>query len=156
MGCELLLILLKQVCDILSKIFQFENTWKLIFAAVLDKISPESYWESFIKHFWKFGCFKSEQVKGTLSGLRQFLVTESPLKMMKNAFYFTSKALFLLKIFKLLSWLFGQVAKQLYRKDKVYFKFYDVTAWLTNSLNWYRYCPIFRKVKAIRQWNFVS
>ena len=29
-------------------------------------------------------------LKGALSGLRQFLATESPLKMMKNAFYFTS------------------------------------------------------------------
>ena len=42
-------------------------------------------------------------VKGELSGLRQFLATVSPLKMMKNAFYFTSKALFVLKIFKYLS-----------------------------------------------------
>ena len=42
-------------------------------------------------------------IKGALSGLRQFLVTESPLKMMENAFYFTSKALFVLKIFKFLS-----------------------------------------------------
>ena len=33
-----------------------------------------------------------------LSGLRKFLATESPLKMMKNAFYFTLKALFVLKI----------------------------------------------------------
>ena len=41
-------------------------------------------------------------LKGTLSGLRQFLAAESPLKMMKNAFYFTSKALFVLKIFKFL------------------------------------------------------
>ena len=41
--------------------------------------------------------------KGTLSGLRQFLATESSLKMMKNAFYVTSKALFVLKIFKFLS-----------------------------------------------------
>ena len=41
--------------------------------------------------------------KGGLSGLRQFLAAESPLKMMKNAFYFTSKALFVLKIFKFLS-----------------------------------------------------
>ena len=32
--------------------------------------------------------------KGALSGMRQFLATESPLKMMKNAFYFTLKALF--------------------------------------------------------------
>ena len=39
-------------------------------------------------------------VKGTLSGLRHFLATESPLKMMKNAFYFTTKVLFILKIFK--------------------------------------------------------
>ena len=43
-----------------------------------------------------------EKIKGTLSGLRQFLVIESPLKMMKN-FYFTSKAFFVLKIFKFLS-----------------------------------------------------
>ena len=42
-----------------------------------------------------------------LSGLRQFLVTESPLKMMKNAIYFTLKALFALKIFTFLSSLFG-------------------------------------------------
>ena len=41
-------------------------------------------------------------LKGTVSGLRQFLAAESPLKMMKNTFYFTSKALFVLKIFKFL------------------------------------------------------
>ena len=31
--------------------------------------------------------------------------------MMKNAFYFTLKALFVLKIFKFLSWLFDHVEK---------------------------------------------
>ena len=31
--------------------------------------------------------------KGLLSGLRQFMASENPLKIMKNAFYFTSKAL---------------------------------------------------------------
>ena len=36
---------------------------------------------------------------------------ESPLKMMKNAFYFVSKALFVLKIFTFLSQLFGHVEK---------------------------------------------
>ena len=41
--------------------------------------------------------------EGALSGLRQFLATESPLKVMKNAFYLTSKALFVLKMFKFLS-----------------------------------------------------
>ena len=37
---------------------------------------------------------------GALSGLKQYLATESPLKMMKNAFYFTLEALFVLKTFK--------------------------------------------------------
>ena len=36
--------------------------------------------------------------KGTVSGLRHFLGTESPLKMMRNSFYFTLKARFLLKL----------------------------------------------------------
>ena len=73
--------------------------------------------------------------KGTLSGLRQHLATESPLKMMKNTFYFTTKALFVLKIFKFLYWLFGHVAKRrLDQKDQVNVKFYDVTGWLTNNL----------------------
>ena len=52
-------------------------------------------------YFWKkISLFKD---------LRQFLITEIPLKMMKNAFYFTLKALFVLKIFKFLSWLFRHV-----------------------------------------------
>ena len=51
-------------------------------------------------------------IKGALSGLRHFLAIESRLKVMKNAFYFTSKALFVLKIFKFLFWLFGHVTKQ--------------------------------------------
>ena len=38
--------------------------------------------------------------KGGLSGLIQFLMIESLLKMMKNVFYLTSKALFVLKMFK--------------------------------------------------------
>ena len=37
---------------------------------------------------------------GALSGLKQYLATESPLQMMKNAFYFTLEALFVLKTFK--------------------------------------------------------
>ena len=51
--------------------------------------------------------------KGTLSGLRQFFATESPLKMMKNTFYFTSKALFILKIFKFLFLIFDHALKRL-------------------------------------------
>ena len=41
----------------------------------------------------------SSQVTGALSGLREFLATESPLKIIKIAFYFTSKVLSVLKIF---------------------------------------------------------
>ena len=52
-------------------------------------------------------------VKGALSGLRQFLAIESPLKIMKSASCFTSKALFILKVLKFLSWLFDHVAKRL-------------------------------------------
>ena len=47
--------------------------------------------------------------------------------MMKKAFYFTLKALFDLKIFKFLSWLFSFVGKRLDYKDKVNFEIYDVT-----------------------------
>ena len=41
--------------------------------------------------------------KGAHTGLKQFLATESPLKMMKKAFYLTLNALFALNIFKFLS-----------------------------------------------------
>ena len=51
--------------------------------------------------------------KGALSGLRQCLAIKSPLKIMKNVFYFISKALFVLNIFKFLSRLFGHVTKMI-------------------------------------------
>ena len=54
---------------------------------------------------------QSSRLKGALLGLRQFLATESPLKMTKNAFYFTLNALLVLKIFKFLSWIFAFVEK---------------------------------------------
>ena len=41
-----------------------------------------------------------------------YFFNESSLKMMKNAFYFILKALFVLKIFKFLSWLFGHEGKK--------------------------------------------
>ena len=54
---------------------------------------------------------------------------------MKNVFYFILKALFVLKIFKFLSRLFGHVGKRLDEKDKVNFKIHDVTTWFTNNCN---------------------
>ena len=41
-------------------------------------------------------CFS---LKDICSGLRQFLATESPLKMIKNTFYSTLKDIFVLEIF---------------------------------------------------------
>ena len=62
-------------------------------------------------------------IKGALLSLRQFLATASPLKMMKTAFYFTLKALLVLKIFKFLSWIFGHVKNSLIRKIRLISKF---------------------------------
>ena len=59
-------------------------------------------------------------LKGTLSDLTPFLAAENPLKMMKNVlfFFFTSKTLFVLKIFKFLSLVFGHIAKRIEKKEK--------------------------------------
>ena len=84
--------------------------------------------------------------KGALTGLKQFLATESPLKMMKKAFYLTLNALFALDIFKFLSWLFGQVEK-LDEKGKVNFKIGDVKIWLTINCSAHRYTDTQRYTK---------
>ena len=52
---------------------------------------------------------------------------------MKNAFDFTLKDLFVLTILKFLSWLLGHVKGLSHLKDKIDFKIYDVTAWLTDN-----------------------
>ena len=54
---------------------------------------------------------------------------------MKNASYFNLKALFVFKILKFLSCLFGHVGERLDQEDQVNFKIYDVTTWSTNNLN---------------------
>ena len=53
------------------------------------------------------------KVRGTLSGLRQFLASENPFKIIKNAFYFTLKPLFVLKVSRVLPGHFGYVEKWL-------------------------------------------
>ena len=72
---------------------------------------------------------------GSLSVLRRFLTTESPLKMMKNVFRFILKALFILEIFKFLSCLFEYIEKRLDKQAKVNFKISDITKWTTNKYN---------------------
>ena len=55
--------------------------------------------------------------------------------MIKNAFYFSLKALFVLKVFKFLSSLFGREKKPLDQTDKIIFVIYDATAGLTMNYN---------------------
>ena len=68
-----------------------------------------------------------------LSGLRQFLAIQSSLEMMKNAFYFTLKALFILNIFSFLLLLFAHVEQRF--DEKVNFKIYDVINRITDNYN---------------------
>ena len=56
------------------------------------------------------------------------------LKVMKNAFYFMLKALFILKIYNFfVPTLFSHVGKQLDQKVEVNFTIYDVTNWETKD-----------------------
>ena len=57
----------------------------------------------------------------------KILVTESPLQMLENSFFFILKSLSVFKIFKFLSWLFRHVEKWLDWKYKFNFLSYDVT-----------------------------
>ena len=95
------------------------------------------------RSFWKIGLLKIKilfctesifvRVKGAPSGLTQLVVIGSHLKMLKNTFCFVWEALFVLKIFRFLSWLFGHVEKRLDQKDGVNLNIYDVTAWERNN-----------------------
>ena len=58
--------------------------------------------------------------------------TESSLKVMKDAFYFMPKALFVLEIFTFLYRIFSYVEKRLDEKAVVNFKIYHVTDWIKN------------------------
>ena len=80
---------------------------------------------------------------------------ESPLKMMKKAFYLNLKALFVLKIFKFLSQLFHHVGETAWLER---------SGWLQHSWRhnlvykqlWYTYCPTSHKVNVTKQWNLVN
>ena len=67
---------------LLSTIGIDEFQWKVFYFGFILKVL------TFVK--WKIGFIKGSQL-----GLRQFLAAGSPLKMMKTAFYFMLKALFI-------------------------------------------------------------
>ena len=103
----------RKICSILL--------WQLVYFHYSDSIGshPSELYKSQVYKIlvigiviWMFFHHKYHYFKGTLSGLRQFLSTESPLKMMKNGFYFALKAFFVLKIFEFLSWLFCHIEKK--------------------------------------------
>ena len=80
---------------------------------------------------------------------------ESVVKMIKNAFCVTLKALLVLKIFKFLSWLFGHAEKTAWLERRVYFQ----NLWRHNLVKkelQYTYCPISHEVETSRQWNLVT
>ena len=80
---------------------------------------------------------------------------ESPLKIMKNGFYFILKALSVIKIFKFLSQLFGHVGKTVWLERLGQLQ----NSWRHNLVYkqlHYSYCPISHKVKTTRQWNLVN
>ena len=62
-------------------------------------------------------------LEGPLSDLRQFLTTENPLTMMKNAFYFMLKAFFALKIFTFFGLIFWSCRNGLMKKLRLISKF---------------------------------
>ena len=61
--------------------------------------------------------------------------------MMKNAFYFMLKTLFVLEIFTFFPCVFDYVEKRVDDKAMVNFKLYDVTAWTTNNYNTHTQYP---------------
>ena len=101
--CLLWLIILKimrfaESITFIDDCYQFYLLW-----VILPRMATKNYQSK--KYYFSF--------KGAFSGLRQFLATENPLKVIKNAFYITLKAFFIFKIFKFLSWYFGHVSKRL-------------------------------------------
>ena len=83
----------------------------------------------------KFKFYKYIKVKLSPSKKKFFFFVQfngSSLKIMKNAFYFVLKALFVPEIFKILSRCFGPIFE---KKAIVSFKIYEVADWTRNNYN---------------------
>ena len=122
---------------ILYRIVALQNVFQIENSATQKKsqISKQQKNRCADKQTMKYYYSSLYYFKVALSGLTQSLETESLLKMMKNAFYFNLKDIFVLKVFKFLSRLSGDVVKQLEQKRKISFKIYDVTTCETNNYN---------------------
>ena len=74
------------------------------------------------------------QLKALLNLWKMLFISRS-FKFMKNAFYFTLKALFVLSIFYFFSWFCGHAEIWLDYQDKVNSKIYGLTTWKTSNCN---------------------
>ena len=92
--------------------------WRLIFGKIIrcSTLSLEVDYFIYFKftpvffHWMYNGCSFKVGLSPSKKNCVVYFI-ESPLKMMKNTFYFILKALFILKIFKFLLSLFGHVEK---------------------------------------------
>ena len=85
---------------------------------------------SFFNGLWLY------HLKSALTFQKKLFISfnNSPSKMMKNSFYFILKALFVRKIFKVLSWLFGHVEKTAWLREGCTVKFFfQSISWNTVS-----------------------
>ena len=81
--------------------------------------------------------------------MRQFLITESPLKILKNTFYFYLKSSFRsqdIQVFVMTLW----SSRKNGSIRKVNFKISNFTTWINKQLQ-YTYCPISQDVKVTMQ-----
>ena len=93
---------------LIQKLLLESGQWKTVMQRSVSKTYSEPCQIS--KHLRS--SVLREQLKSGSFLPKKFLFicfNESPFKMMKNAFYFILKALFVLKIFKFLSWHFGHI-----------------------------------------------
>ena len=110
------------VADVESTFKKRPKNWcfKLLINSLLPLLSTTKFLnDNHIFYKYRFGFRRNHSTDLVLSFLKisQTLkfqkknciicFIENPLKMMKNDFYFILKALLVLKIFKLLSWIFG-------------------------------------------------
>ena len=115
--------------DAVRYIHQAKWFWSYCFRSAIDDcitsilLSKQSHfahngalssWSYFMRTSFRLLKSSLRLLKSDSHFPREFLFiffNESPLKIMKNAFYFILKALFVLRIFRFLSWHFGHVEK---------------------------------------------
>ena len=106
------------------------------------------------REFQNQGIVFSRKNQGTLSDLRQFLTTESPLLMIRNAFYLPWKLFLFSRYLSFRLDFLIMYQKNLIRKIRLILKF------MTPQPGWknlqYTYWPISQEVKTTRQWNLAS